>query len=175
MCISYLDEATPAIKGHRCGILKNRFRLAWNKRREVTGVICDKKVPVKLKHKIYKTVIRPTMTYGDECWTMKKKDEMLMNNTEMRILRCIQGVSLREHKRNEEIRETATVQPIATHLMQKRLRWYVHVRRRDECHTTRTVLDMVVEGVRARKTKITIHEHHQEGHQKECADGRQHS
>ena len=129
---------------------KNRVRLAWNKWRQVTGVICDKKVPVKLKHKIYKTVIRPTMTYGAECWTMKKKDEMMMNNTEMRMLRWIQGVSLREHTRNEEIREAATVQPIATHLMQKRLRWYGHVRRSDECHTTRTVLDMVVEGVRPR-------------------------
>ena len=93
---------------------KNRVGLAWNKWREVTGVICDKKVPVKLKHKIYKTVIRPTMTYGAECWTMKKKDEMLMNKTEMRMLRWIQGVSLREHNRNEEIREAATVQPIAT-------------------------------------------------------------
>ena len=112
--------------------------------------ICDKKVPVKLKHKIYKTVIKPTMTYGAECWTMKKKDEMLMNKTEMRMLRWIQGVSLREHKRNEEIREAATVQPIATHLMQKRLRWYGHVRRRDESHITRTVLDMEVEGVRPR-------------------------
>ena len=29
----------------------------------------------------------PTMTYGTECWTMKKKDEMLMNKTEMRMLR----------------------------------------------------------------------------------------
>ena len=48
----------------------NRVRLAWNKWREETGVICDKKVPVKLKHKIYKTIIRPTMTYGAECWTM---------------------------------------------------------------------------------------------------------
>ena len=27
----------------------------------------------------------------------------------------------------------------------------------------------------ARKTEIKIHGHHQEGHQKECADGRQHS
>ena len=61
---------------------------------------------------------------------MKKKDEMLMNQTEMRMLRWIQGVSLREHKRNEEIREAATVQPIATYVMpiatyvmQKRLRW----------------------------------------------------
>ena len=101
------------------------IRFAWNKWREITGVICDKKVPVKLKHKIYKTVIKPTMTYGVECWTMKKKDEMLMNKTEMRMLRWIQGVSLREHKRNKEIREAATVQPIATHLMQKRLRTLV--------------------------------------------------
>ena len=130
---------------------KNRVRLAWNKWREVTGVICDKKIPVKLKHKIYKIVIRPTMTYGAECWTMKKKDEMLMNKTEMRMLRWIQGVSFREHNRNEEFREAATVQPIATQLMQKRLRWYghhAHVRRRDQSHTTRSVLDMVVEGAR---------------------------
>ena len=28
---------------------KNRVRLPWNKWREVTGVICDQKVPVKLK------------------------------------------------------------------------------------------------------------------------------
>ena len=102
---------------------------------------------------------------------------MLMNKTEMRMLRWIQGVSLREHKRNEEIREAATVQPIATHLMQKRLRWYGHVRRRDECHTTRTVLDMVVEGVRPRgRPKLRYMDTiRQEGHQKECADGRQHS
>ena len=81
---------------------------------------------------------------------MEKKDEMLMNKTEMRMLRWIQGVSLIEHKRNEEIREAATVQPIATHLMQKRLRWYGHVRHRYESHIISTVLDMVVEGVRPR-------------------------
>ena len=57
---------------------------------------------------------------------------------------------LRKHKRNEEIREAATIQPITTHLMQKRLRWYGHVRRRHDSHMTRAVLDMVVEGVRPR-------------------------
>ena len=44
---------------------KNRVLLAWNKWREVIGVICEKKVPVKLKHIICKTVIRPTMTYNN--------------------------------------------------------------------------------------------------------------
>ena len=73
-----------------------------------------------------------------------------MNKTELRMLRWIQGVSLREHRRNDEIREAATVQPITTHLMQKRLGWYGHVRRRDDIHMTRTVLNMEVEGVRPR-------------------------
>ena len=54
------------------------------------------------------------------------------------------------HIRNKEIRKTATVQPITTHLMQRRLCWYGHVRRRDDSHMTRTVLDMEVEGVRPR-------------------------
>ena len=94
--------------------------------------------------------IRPIMKYRATCWTMKTKDEMLKNKTEMKMLRWIQGVSLHERAQKKEIREAATVQPIATKLMQKRLRWYGYVRRRDESHTTRTVLDMVVEVVRPR-------------------------
>ena len=78
---------------------------------------------------------------------MKKKDEKV---SEMRMLWWIKGVSLRDHIRKEEARKAATVQPITTHLMMKRLRWYGHVRRRDESHITRTVLDMEVKGVRPR-------------------------
>ena len=68
----------------------------------------------------------------------------------MGMLRWIQGVRLREHVINEEIKKVATVLPITTHLMQKRLRWYVHVRRRDDSNMTRTVLDMEVAGVSRR-------------------------
>ena len=81
---------------------------------------------------------------------MKTKDEMLMNKTETRILRWIEGVSLRDHIRKYDIRKAVTVQPITTHLVQKRLPWYGHVSHRDGSHVTRTVLDMVVEGVRPR-------------------------
>ena len=65
----YLGSMFDDAEGGTTTYCKNRVRLAWNKWREVTGVICDRKVPVKLKHKIYKNVIRPTMTYVAECWT----------------------------------------------------------------------------------------------------------
>ena len=47
----------------------------------------------------------------------------------------------------EEIMNAATVQPIATHLMHKRLRWNEHVIRRYDSHVTITVLDMEIYGV----------------------------
>ena len=43
--------------------------------------------------------------------------------------------------------ELMQTQYFCHHADQKRLRWYGHVRRRDDSHMTRTVLDMEVEGV----------------------------
>ena len=40
------------------------------------------------------------------------------------------GVSLLEHRRNEEIMEEAKVEPIA--MVMRRLEWFGHVKRRDE-------------------------------------------
>ena len=48
---------------------------------------------------------------------------MLMNNTEMIMVRWMREVSLQDHVRNEDIKKEATVQPITTHLMQKQLFW----------------------------------------------------
>ena len=116
---------------------KNRVRLSWNKRRETTGVICDKKVPVKQKVKIYQTVIKPTMLYGAECWAMRKKEEHLLNKTEMRMLRWIQGISLKDHVRSEEIRKRLNVMPIVDQVTKRRLSWYGHIKRRKPEDMTR--------------------------------------
>ena len=96
-----------------------------------------------------------------------------MNKTEMRMLRWIQSVSLRDHIRNKEIRKAVTVQPITTHMMQKRLRWYGHARRRDDDHKYQ---NSAGHGGRRcetqRKTNIKTHGHHQKRYEEGWADGR---
>ena len=69
---------------------------------------------------------------------MKKNDEMLMNKSEKIMLRWIQCVSMIDHVRNDENRKAHNNTPATD---------YGHVRRRDDSDTTRTVMDMDVEGV----------------------------
>jgi hypothetical protein len=59
--------------------------------RQISGILCDKKVPNKLKNKFYKTIIRPTMMYGVECWATKAQYIQKMSVVEMRMLRWICG------------------------------------------------------------------------------------
>ena len=46
-----------------------------SKWRRVSGVLCDKKVPLKLKGKFYGTTVIPALLYGTECWAVKSQHE----------------------------------------------------------------------------------------------------
>ena len=129
---------------------ESRVAKAWSKWRELSGVICDKKVPTIMKLLIYQTVIRPTLLYGYETWPMSVKDEKRMATTEMRMVRWAMGVSLLEHQRREEILEEARVEPIATVMRRRRLEWFGHVKTRDETEHIRAVVEMKLEGERPR-------------------------
>ncbi|KAG5613725.1 hypothetical protein H5410_013549 [Solanum commersonii] len=59
-------------KGFRSGDIDDdvthRIGVAWMKWRLASGVLCDKKIPPRLKGKFYRVVVRPALLYGAECW-----------------------------------------------------------------------------------------------------------
>ena len=81
--------------------VKHRIQAGWNNWRSASGVLCDKKVPLRLKGKFHKTVIRPAMLYGTETTSMKKTEEKRMDVAEMRMLRWMSGVTREDEIRNE--------------------------------------------------------------------------
>ena len=89
-----------------------RVRAAWSSWRKLTGVLYDRKIPLRLKAKVYEAIIRPALMYGNECWAMKVTSKRKIATTEMRMLREILGVSRRDHMRNEEIRRILHISPI---------------------------------------------------------------
>ena len=65
-------------------------------------------MPAKFKAKIYTTVVKPVMTYGSECWGEKEKEGRKLNTTEMRMLRMMLSVTLKDNLKNEEARRRTT-------------------------------------------------------------------
>jgi hypothetical protein len=52
--------------------VSHRIKADWLKWRQTSGVLCDPRVPLKLKGKLYRTTIRPVMLYGAECEPTKR-------------------------------------------------------------------------------------------------------
>ena len=48
-----------------------RIQAGWGKWKEASGVLCDNRIPEKLKGMFFAVVVKPTMLYGSECWPLK--------------------------------------------------------------------------------------------------------
>ena len=53
--------------------VKRRVQAEWNGWRKVSGVICDSRLPARVKEKEYSLVVRPAMVYGLETVAVTKK------------------------------------------------------------------------------------------------------
>ena len=67
--------------------VKKRVQAGWNGWRRVSGVICDRRLPARVKGKVYSSVVRPAMVYGLETVAVTKKQVEEMEVAEMKMLR----------------------------------------------------------------------------------------
>ncbi|XP_047477370.1 uncharacterized protein LOC125030994 [Penaeus chinensis] len=104
-----------------------RIQAGWNAWRKITGLLCDRRVPAKLKGRLFKTMVRPAMLYGMEAVAVTKGQERKMEVAEMRMLRFSLGKTRLDRVRNSTIRETMGVGALEKKLRECRLRWLGHV------------------------------------------------
>ena len=99
---------------------------------------------MKLKGKVYKTVVRPGLLYGAVTWATTRGQEARLEVNEMRMLRWMCGVTRREwdHIQNEHIRGTPRVEQASKKITEQRPKWYGHVRRMKGEHIVRQMLDV---------------------------------
>ena len=52
--------------------VKKSVQVGWNGWRRVSGVICNKRLPARVKGKVYSSVVRPATVYGLEMVAVTK-------------------------------------------------------------------------------------------------------
>ena len=122
--------------------VKKRVQAGWNGWRRVSGVICYKRLPARVKGKVYSSMVRPAKVYGLETAVVTKKLVEEMKVAEMKMLRFAMGVTRKDKIRNDYIKGTVKVERLGMKMREGRLRWYEHVMRRDQEYAGRRMMEM---------------------------------
>ena len=112
--------------------VKKRVQAGWNGWRKASGVICDKRLPTRVKGKVYSSVVRPAMVYGLETVAVTKKQVKEMEVAEIKMLRFAMGVTRKHKIRNKYIKSTVKVEQLGMKMREGRPRWYGHIMRREK-------------------------------------------
>ena len=132
--------------------MTHRIQSGWKNWKRISGILCDRRISLRVKGKVYKTVVRPAMMYSAETWAVKKAQEKLQEVAEMRMLRWMSGVTKLDRIRNERIRGTTKVGEISKKVQESRLKCRGHIFRREEEYVGVRVMVMYVPGKRRKGT-----------------------
>ena len=57
----------------------------WGNWREISGILCDKRMPLMLKVAVCKTVIRHVLMYGSETWALERTNNVEMDDGNKKV------------------------------------------------------------------------------------------
>ena len=103
-------------------VVQRRVQAVWNGFRKVSGVLCDKNMPRKVKGKLYRTCVRQAMLYGMETAPLTKCHEKRLEVSEMKMLRFSLGKTRKDKIRNENVRKELGVSAYGEKA--REWRWY---------------------------------------------------
>ena len=135
--------------------IKRRVTLGNRSYFSLLKLLRSKAVSRNLKCTLYKSVIRPVVTYGSESWCMTQKDEQNLHTFERKVLRTIFGPVFDPNQNrwrrrfNHELMQLYREPDIVRTTKINRLRWLGHVQRMDENRVPKKLLKTKPEGKRS--------------------------
>ena len=108
----------------------------------------DRNVHAGAKTLIYTSILKPTLLYGYEAWSLTKRTRSKIQACEMRVLRLIRRVARKDRIRNDYQREELGVESILKIIENGQLRWFGHVKRMERNRYPRKYYEWKPEGRR---------------------------
>ena len=86
-------------------------------------VVDRKELSKTTKLRVYNAIVKPTLLYGSETWTLQNRHMKKLQATEMRYLRKVEGVTRMDRMRSDDIRERLRQEDVLDTVLRKKKQW----------------------------------------------------
>ena len=95
-------------------------------------VVDQKELSKITKLRVYNAIVKPTVLYGSETWTLQNRHMKKLQATEMRCLRKVEGVTRMDRMRSDEIRERLRQEDVLDTVLRKKKQWLKKIEKMSE-------------------------------------------
>ena len=82
-----------------------RIKIVWNKFRQLVPLLTNKDVLLIMRGRLYSSCVRSSMLHGSEAWPVRKENVVALQRAEMRMVRWMCGIKLKDRLASKELRE----------------------------------------------------------------------
>jgi len=76
--------------------VETRIRIGWDKFRQLIPLLTNKDISLTARERLYSSCEQNSKLHGSETWPIRKENEVALQRAEMRMVRWMCGIKLRE-------------------------------------------------------------------------------
>ena len=126
------------------------IRIGWNELRQLVPLLTNRDISLIRRERLHSSCVRSSMLHRTETWPFRKENEVALQQAEMRMVRWMCNVKVKDRVPSKELTERLGIDDIILILQQNRLRWYGHVLPKEDTDWAKICMEYQVEGSRPR-------------------------
>jgi len=123
---TYLGDML-SVDGDADAAVEARIRIGCNKLRQLVLLLTNRDISLIRRGRMHSSCLRSSMLHGSETWPVRKENEVAVHRAEMRMVRWMCNVKVKDRVPGKELRERLGIDDIILILQPNRLQWYGHV------------------------------------------------
>ena len=121
-----------SVDGDADAAAEAKIRIGWNKFRQLVPLLTNRDISLIRTGRLYSSCVPSSMLHGSETWPVRKENEVALQRAEMRMVRWMCNVKVKDRVPSTALTERLGIDDIILILQDNRLRWYGHVLRKED-------------------------------------------
>ena len=139
-----------SVDGDADAAVEARVRIGWSKFRQLVPLLTTRDISLIRRGRLYSSCVRSSMLHRSETCSVRKENEVALHRSEMRMVRWMCNVKVKDRVPSKELRERLGIDDIILILQQNRLRCYGHVLWKEDTDWVKKCMECEVESSRPR-------------------------